>query len=352
MDAYNDLHREAEAAINALPTTTDPELKHALFRAIHNVKGNAGMMQLEPIVAFTHEMEELVSALRRGSLVLHPMISELLLIGLDRLQDLHQAELFGGTSVETNAIALLQNSFKAIAGADQLEAQSIAEESLNTLAQGIQSPPTTIVVPLDSLDARDLEDQGNIDDLIFFQELSLELDAQIPHWQGRSGQLFDWAMKINQLTCTPVNYDQLAAAIYMHDIGMNLVDRKLWQRDQQAYPESESALFKHPRWGAELLTRMHGWQDAAGIVLQHHELLDGSGYPNRIVGADIHPGAKILAILDNFFQLTQGPVDPSRRQSTIRALSAINSRIGSHFEEELVHCFNHIVRSEVRAGNI
>ncbi|SMF08897.1 HD-GYP domain [Alteromonadaceae bacterium Bs31] len=354
MDAFKDLHREAELAISKLLRGTVEETKHELFRAIHNIKGNAGMMRLDLIVTFTHDLEEVVGALRRGKLLITEPLAEILLIGLDRLHDLHEKELFG-VELETLSIDQLITIYQALAASSQQEAEQLAAKALQSLGAGVTAPSTQQTEePLQEQQAPPQSDgsKNTLADLVFFQELAFELDNQIPHWQGRSAQLFDWAMKMNQLADSSIDNDQLAAGIYMHDFGMSLVDRSLWEHSTEQAPPENSPLFNHPRWSYEYLKRIPAWQEAAVIALHHHEYINGSGFPNRLKGEAIHPGAKILAILDNFFLLSKGRVDCSDRKSTVRAVSAINSRIDTHFEGMWVQCFNHIIRNELRSGNL
>jgi hypothetical protein len=56
----------------------------------------------------------------------------------------------------------------------------------------------------------------------------------------------------------------------------------------------------HPDYAAGLLSRMDGWEAAAEMVAQHHEMPDGKGYPEGSPPTQICDGAKILAIVDAF----------------------------------------------------
>ena len=356
MDAFCDLVTEAETRIASLLEQEDDETMHSLFRAIHNIKGNAGLMQLTPIVDFTHEIEEVAGALRRKQFSISPTIAETLLIALDRLHDLHQSELFG-TQFDYLCIDELKVLYGAMSKATREEADGIALQTLQFLGAGVvsadidifsktETPQLSFSVPLQNLD----QQQQVLRDLSFFHELSLQLDKQLPHWHERSLQLFDWAMKMNKIAGSPIPKDQLAAATYLHDLGLSFVERDQWT--QSWAPQPDTALYQHPNWAYQILIRIPGWEDAATIILHHHERINGTGYPSGLQGNDIHPGAKILAILDSFFLLTNGRVDASARKSTVRAVSAINARLDTHFEGLWVQCFNHMIRTELRSGKV
>ena len=60
----------------------------------------------------------------------------------------------------------------------------------------------------------------------------------------------------------------------------------------------------HPQRGADIVGRVHGYQDVAEIVLCHHERIDGRGYPRNLAGDDIPELARILAVADCFDVMT------------------------------------------------
>lgn len=61
----------------------------------------------------------------------------------------------------------------------------------------------------------------------------------------------------------------------------------------------------HPSLGYEALEKKHLISDASRlVVLQHHERLDGCGYPDGLKGEEIHPYAQIVAISDVYDALT------------------------------------------------
>lgn len=73
-------------------TPDDKEQINALFRAAHTIKGSAGMFDLKPVVAFTHELETLLSKVRDGELHVNDMLDDRLLECHDHLLDLIERE--------------------------------------------------------------------------------------------------------------------------------------------------------------------------------------------------------------------------------------------------------------------
>ena len=361
MDSFNDIYEDVELCLAELNDNSDPELLNRLFRAIHNAKGNAGMMQLEAIVAFTHSLEEVAGALRERKFARSPGVCEVIQIGMDRLRDLHQRDIFAKHFDNLQEIELSELLFK-LARSDEKSADSAIanflgfvgiDASFSSVSPSV-APPQEQPPPSDDLETRPSPRRPTKDkldaDLIFFQEVALQIDNQSQHWHGRSIQLFDWAMKVNRLGGNLIPYNQFAAAIYMHDIGMSFIPQSILDKETPYTDEEWSTIHQHPRWGYDFLSRMPGWEVASVIIMDHHEHVDGSGYPNSKKGEEIHPGARILAIIDAFFSITRGRADRQQRKSVIRAISEINSRADSQFDSAWIQCFNEMIKIELKSG--
>ena len=78
------------------------------------------------------------------------------------------------------------------------------------------------------------------------------------------------------------------------------------------------------------------------IVYQHHERFDGKGYPVGSQGEEIHPSARMLAVVDVFDAMTG--IRPYRRPATAaEAMDYICKSAGSHFDPEMVACWKSIM---------
>ncbi len=90
----------------------------------------------------------------------------------------------------------------------------------------------------------------------------------------------------------------LHTAAMIHDIGKIYVPAEILSRPS-TLTESEFALIKiHPMVGRDILTKIDFPWPVADIVLQHHERLNGTGYPKGLKGDEIMIEARILAVAD------------------------------------------------------
>lgn len=91
----------------------------------------------------------------------------------------------------------------------------------------------------------------------------------------------------------------------LHDIGkIGLSDALLAKMkcDEPFSPEEEAAVRRHPQIGAQVIDPLDRTMDScdslSSIILHHHELYDGSGYPGGLRGSQIPLGARIVGCAD------------------------------------------------------
>jgi len=102
-----------------------------------------------------------------------------------------------------------------------------------------------------------------------------------------------------ELGLAPTRLRTLAIGGLLHDIGKLSVATSILQKPA-ALTEAEYGVIKrHPEWGRELLSELGGFDETVQrLVLDHHERLDGSGYPNGRTHAELDLETRILAVCD------------------------------------------------------
>jgi HD-GYP domain-containing protein (c-di-GMP phosphodiesterase class II) len=100
----------------------------------------------------------------------------------------------------------------------------------------------------------------------------------------------------------------------------------------------------HPEKGARILEPLTAYAPVVPIVLQHHERLDGTGYPNGLEGDDICIAARILAVADVYDALVSER--PYRAPwNHRRAMDFICERRKRLFDTNVVEAFLEIMTS-------
>jgi HD-GYP domain-containing protein (c-di-GMP phosphodiesterase class II) len=89
----------------------------------------------------------------------------------------------------------------------------------------------------------------------------------------------------------PYRLERIACGFFLHDIGKTLIDLKILNKPAELNEAEWKELFKHPHMGQELLKSEDQITRGLRYHRQHHERMDGSGYPDGLRGEDIHPFA-------------------------------------------------------------
>jgi HD-GYP domain-containing protein (c-di-GMP phosphodiesterase class II) len=132
---------------------------------------------------------------------------------------------------------------------------------------------------------------------------------------------------------------QIATGAMLHDLGKRAIPKNVLAKPGRLTPEERELMQSHTQRGyEELCERPDLVFGQLMMVYQHHEHIDGNGYPVRILGDEIHPWAKLLAVVDVFDALT-GKRPYRRSVSTQAALDHLRSKSGKQFDREVVECW-------------
>jgi len=125
----------------------------------------------------------------------------------------------------------------------------------------------------------------------------------------------------------------------LHDVGMALVSvapDASYREGEGLAPEDAKKMYAHPELGVKVL-RQHPRISAftKAIVAQHHERMDGSGYPRGLRGSDIHPYSRIVACADVYSSmLVRSRLD--RHMMPGEVVDYMMSAAGFEFDKDVV----------------
>ncbi|HSN70105.1 MAG TPA: HD domain-containing phosphohydrolase, partial [Steroidobacteraceae bacterium] len=143
---------------------------------------------------------------------------------------------------------------------------------------------------------------ARVDQLARSAELSLETLGAIaahvdPRGVGHARRVAALAAAIaREIGLEEVRVERLQTAALLHDLGMASVPAGIVTAPRKLDAEEMALVRRHPHTSADLLAGIDG--AVATIVRQHHERLDGSGYPEGLSGEKIDLEARILAVAD------------------------------------------------------
>lgn len=97
----------------------------------------------------------------------------------------------------------------------------------------------------------------------------------------------------------------LGKGAMLHDLGKRNIPLEILNKNDKLTDEEFNIIKKHPEYGIEILNSMGETNEMILMIIgQHHEKIDGKGYPKGLQGKEIHPLSQIVAICDIFNALT------------------------------------------------
>ena len=132
-----------------------------------------------------------------------------------------------------------------------------------------------------------------------FRAMSMTLELRDPYMAGHQQRVASLAVAIAQdMSLAWDKIEGLRFAGVIHDIGKIAAPVEIMTKPGRLTKTESQLIKEHPRVGYEMVKDISFPWPVAHIILQHHERLDGSGYPEGLVGDAILPEARILAVAD------------------------------------------------------
>ena len=169
--------------------------------------------------------------------------------------------------------------------------------------------------------------------------LASVIEARDPYTGGHTWRVGQYAVKLAEKA--GLSEDELFVVNLgglVHDLGkVGISDSILLNPGTLTFDEYEN-MKQHPQIGYELIMSHPLYSILVDSVTQHHERVDGTGYPNGISGSDLSIIGRITAIADSFDAMTS--TRPYRVGMTAEtAISILESEKNKQFDAELVDKF-------------
>ncbi|MGD0796917.1 MAG: HD domain-containing phosphohydrolase [Acidobacteriaceae bacterium] len=172
------------------------------------------------------------------------------------------------------------------------------------------------------------------------------VDAKSPYTFRHSLGVTDAAVGIaRRLKLTSARVDFVRRAALLHDIGKLSVSNSILDKPSQLNPAEWQAMREHPVQTRRILERVSAFQELAVVAGEHHEKLDGTGYPNGLNAAQLSLESRIIAVADIYSALSEDR--PYRSGLGLEKIVAI-------MKEQLPHkldhdCFDALIESVMDA---
>jgi putative nucleotidyltransferase with HDIG domain len=145
-----------------------------------------------------------------------------------------------------------------------------------------------------------------------------------------------------QLGLSPGRLRRLAVGGLLHDMGKLAVPNAILQKPAALTDDEFAVIRKHPEWGAKLLSELGFRADVRRLVLDHHERLDGAGYPRGLDAGQLDLETRILAVCDVYDALITTRVYREAWPQE-RALGLLEEQAGTAFDPRVVKALVEVV---------
>ncbi|MEM0909891.1 MAG: HD domain-containing phosphohydrolase [Pseudomonadota bacterium] len=319
-----ELYEASEQCLVELELTPkDKELQRALFRSVHTIKGDLGLVGFRPMIAVLQDLEDLLDLLRKDEILYTPLMHDLVLGMLDMVNDfVNSCIKQGNASYDQKIIDEVNAYIRKIQPENATEHESILSDATKILTSGL---PKADAQPKEKLAKtgiiKDLSPFQH-KDILFFRELMRPIEKRVGYKEGRGDRIARLALYVANASDKNIPLDQLAVACYVHDFGMAFMPNDVVQKAKPSAMET-NLMRSHVYKSTRLIEHLDTWDEARNIVMQHHENIDGSGYPLGIKGDEICDGAKLLTIVDRYDAMLN---DPEAQFGPKEAIVELNKR--------------------------
>ena len=175
------------------------------------------------------------------------------------------------------------------------------------------------------------------------------LGARDAYSEGHGERVGIYAERLaRRLELAEDEVERISIAGTLHDIGkIGFSDQVFTNEDTRINEGMLLEIRSHPQWGHDILRNLEFLGPALEYVYDHHERMDGQGYPRGLSGPDIPLGARIIAVADCFDAMTTNR--PYQQGKTPQeALSILGNLAGTALDPDLVDAFI----DEIEAGGM
>jgi len=231
------------------------------------------------------------------------------------------------TPAERNKVVQkITESYKALKGSDIKQATYILDQQTKVISNIVEDLLNTILDNEEMLTV--------LTDVFLYDEYLYQHSFQVTMYSIAIAKEMGY------------NYEDLRVigiGAMLHDVGKLLVPQEILFKPDRLTNEEFEIMKQHTRYGFDILRNLHSVSlIVAHCAFQHHERLDGSGYPRGLKDYEIHPFAKIIGVADVFDAVTSNRVYRSKMLPT-DGIKLIDAGSGTIFSAAAVQALKKII---------
>jgi HD-GYP domain-containing protein (c-di-GMP phosphodiesterase class II) len=181
--------------------------------------------------------------------------------------------------------------------------------------------------------------------LDFIKALASAIDAKDPYTQGHSRRVSEYSIAIAQaLGLQGDTLRDIHIGSLLHDIGKIGIPDNILGKPGKLDEAEYDQMKKHPGIGFKIMEQVHLLHHVLPAIIEHHERLDGSGYPMGLHGEQVSQMGRIVAVADVYDALTTDR--PYRKaMDTIAALDLMHKDVDTRFDSRCIQALIQLATS-------
>jgi putative nucleotidyltransferase with HDIG domain len=161
------------------------------------------------------------------------------------------------------------------------------------------------------------------------------IEAKDRYTHGHSERVTAFAVTIaEEMELDAETQDNVRLGALLHDVGKIGVAEKILTKPSRLTPDEVKIIREHPTRGAEILSHIRNIPGVIAAVQYHHEMFNGLGYPDGLIGDEIPQTARIVALADAFDAMTSNR-SYRRNFDVDEAISEFTRCSGDQFDPEV-----------------
>ncbi len=173
-----------------------------------------------------------------------------------------------------------------------------------------------------------------------------KVEERDPYTYKHNERVAKYSIKIAKKLALSNSYlERLYISAILHDIGKINIPFEILNKPAKLTNEEFALIKKHPEDGAQMVKELYYDDTIATIIEQHHERLNGVGYPKGLVGDEILLEARIIAVSDTFDAMTE---DRAYRNAFTPeyAVEELQRLSPSQYDPEVVNALIEVLQEE------
>lgn len=240
-----------------------------------------------------------------------------------------------------------------ILAADRMKYQKFVREGLlspdlDTKQKALILRESTMVLVEELFERPDIEQalsdaRAVVEDFVSFMESDAEAMANLIGLSSHDFYTYNHSLDVSVYSLglgqavgfRGTELKELGLGGLFHDIGKRYISLDIICKNGPLNDSEWLQMQKHPQFGLMILNEHHSNDNIKACAFEHHESMQGNGYPQRLTAAEIHPMARVVAVADTYDALTtkRSYNDPMRPTDAIALMSG---KLAGRYDPEVM----------------